>query len=87
MLPNAGLGAANAMLDAVILANALFEIREPSSSNIQGAFKEYYTERYSRAQADFQTSKQTAQIISGQVSSATFFFFFFKDDESDQLDF
>ncbi|KAF9211848.1 hypothetical protein BGZ59_007545 [Podila verticillata] len=66
MLPNAGLGAVNAILDAVILANALFEMREPSSSNIQGAFKEYYTERYPRAQADFHTSKQTAQIISGQ---------------------
>jgi len=70
MLPNAGLGAVNAMLDAVILANELYEVREPSSSNIQSAFKEYYTERYSRAQIDFHTSKQTAQIISGQVTRA-----------------
>ncbi|KAG0099366.1 hypothetical protein BGZ93_007968 [Podila epicladia] len=67
MLPNAGLGAVNAMLDAVILANALYEIREPNTGNIQNAFKEYYTERYSRAQADFNTSQQTAQIISGQT--------------------
>ncbi|KAG0329693.1 hypothetical protein BG000_012001 [Podila horticola] len=62
-----GDGAVNAILDAVILANALYEIREPNSSNIQSAFKEYYSERYSRAQADFNTSKQTAQIISGQT--------------------
>lgn len=60
------------MLDAVILANALYEIREPSSGNIQSAFKEYYTERYSRAQADFNTSNQTAQIISGQVRAIFF---------------
>ncbi|KAK3848256.1 MAG: hypothetical protein J3R72DRAFT_430270 [Linnemannia gamsii] len=46
MLPNSGRGAVNAMLDAVVLTNALYEKVAESASleNVQEALKEYYNE-------------------------------------------
>ncbi|KAF9359651.1 hypothetical protein BGX26_011805 [Mortierella sp. AD094] len=67
MLPNAGRATVNAMLDAVILANELYEIAEDATpGNIQNAFKEYYKERYPYAKADFEISQRTAKLIAGQ---------------------
>ncbi|KAG0002553.1 hypothetical protein BGZ80_005953 [Entomortierella chlamydospora] len=68
MLPNAGRGAVNAMLDAVILANSLYEIaKDATYSNIRSAFKEYYDERFLHAKADFESSRKMASILSGQT--------------------
>ncbi|KAF8984264.1 hypothetical protein BGZ46_008437 [Entomortierella lignicola] len=67
MLPNAGRGAVNAMLDAVILANAIYEIADNATySNIQSAFKEYYNERYPLAKADLESSQKMAKLVAGQ---------------------
>ncbi|KAF9410756.1 hypothetical protein BGZ76_005443 [Entomortierella beljakovae] len=67
MLPNAGRGAINAMLDAVTLANELYEIADRATGeNINLAFKEYYKERYPAAKADLQYSQQLARILAGQ---------------------
>ncbi|KAF9423474.1 hypothetical protein BGZ76_003651 [Entomortierella beljakovae] len=67
MLPSGGRGAANAMLDAVILANELYEIADKATGeNITHAFQEYYNERYSAAKEDLQNSQLLAKIFSGQ---------------------
>ncbi|KAF9161295.1 hypothetical protein BGX20_002154 [Mortierella sp. AD010] len=68
MLPNAGRGAINAMLDAVILANSLYEIaKDATYSNIRSAFEEYYNERFPKAKADLESSKRMASLVSGQT--------------------
>ena len=71
MLPNSGRGAVNAMLDAIVLANALFDrqvIREQSLKNVQGAFKQYYEERYPQAVFELEQSKRMARVVAGQVN-------------------
>ncbi|KAF9371124.1 hypothetical protein BGX21_005260, partial [Mortierella sp. AD011] len=68
MLPNAGRGALNAMLDAVILANSLYEIaKDATYSNVRSAFEEYYNERFPQAKAEFESSKKMAILHSGQT--------------------
>ncbi|KAF9429169.1 hypothetical protein BGZ76_001714, partial [Entomortierella beljakovae] len=68
MLPSAGRGAINAMLDAVILANELYEIADTATGeNITHAFQEYYKERYPAAKADIQFSQKIARILAGQT--------------------
>ncbi|KAF9418185.1 hypothetical protein BGZ76_004436 [Entomortierella beljakovae] len=67
MSPSAGRGAINAMLDAIILANELYEIADRATGeNITHAFQEYYKERYPAAKADLQLSQQTSKILGGQ---------------------
>ena len=69
MLPNSGRGAVNAMLDAVVLTNALYEKVALSASleNVQEAFEEYYEERYPHAVAEIERSKRMARVVAGQV--------------------
>ncbi|KAF9992264.1 hypothetical protein BGZ80_008633 [Entomortierella chlamydospora] len=68
MLPTAGRGAVNAILDAVILANSIYEIaKDATYPNIRSAFKEYYNERFPQAKADLESSKRMASLSSGQV--------------------
>ncbi|KAF9093218.1 hypothetical protein BGX29_010036 [Mortierella sp. GBA35] len=69
MLPNSGRGAVNAILDAVVLTNALYEkaALEPTIENIQEAFKEYYDERYPHAMAEIERSKRMARVVAGQT--------------------
>ncbi|KAG0366223.1 hypothetical protein BC939DRAFT_437188 [Gamsiella multidivaricata] len=67
MLPNAGRGAVNAMLDAVILANAIYEIADDATpENILAAFKGYYKERYAHAKTDLESSQFAARLLAGQ---------------------
>ncbi|KAF9993088.1 hypothetical protein BGZ79_002313 [Entomortierella chlamydospora] len=57
----------NAMLDAVVLANELYEISNKADyDNITKAFKNYYNERYPRAKSDFDNSNQAASLLAGQ---------------------
>ncbi|KAG0371812.1 hypothetical protein BGX24_001144 [Mortierella sp. AD032] len=69
MLPNSGRGAVNAMLDAVVLTNALYEKVAESASleNVQEALKEYYNERYPHAVAEIERSKRMARVVAGQT--------------------
>ncbi|KAF9292924.1 hypothetical protein BGZ88_005958 [Linnemannia elongata] len=69
MLPNSGRGAVNAMLDAVVLTNALYEKVALSASleNVQVAFEEYYEERYPHAVAEIERSKRMARVVAGQT--------------------
>ncbi|KAF9549861.1 hypothetical protein EC957_002432 [Mortierella hygrophila] len=69
MLPNSGRGAVNAMLDAVVLTNVLYEkvVLSASLENVQEAFEEYYEERYPHAVAEIERSKRMARVVAGQT--------------------
>ncbi|KAF9361463.1 hypothetical protein BGX34_007124 [Mortierella sp. NVP85] len=72
MLPSAGQGAVNAMQDAVILANCLYEIaNNPTSDNITDAFRDYQEQRFPHVQQQFDVSKTMAKVIYGQVIMAS----------------
>ncbi|KAF9437596.1 hypothetical protein BGZ76_000120 [Entomortierella beljakovae] len=62
-----GDGAINAILDALKLANELYEIADNfTAQNVQNAFKEYYNDRYSQANADLQASQKASKLFAGQ---------------------
>ena len=70
MLPNSGRGAVNAMLDAIVLANALHDhqvAQDQSLGNLTATFKQYYNERYPQAVAEIERSKRMARVVAGQV--------------------
>ncbi|KAF9116084.1 hypothetical protein BGW39_002834, partial [Mortierella sp. 14UC] len=67
IMPYVGQGAVNAMEDAVILANELYEITSATSSNIRNAFKEYRQQRYPHAAEQFQKSKMFTMLMVGQT--------------------
>ncbi|KAF9396816.1 hypothetical protein BGX21_009395 [Mortierella sp. AD011] len=64
-----GDGAANAMQDAVVLANCLFNMADSSAESIKATFKEYYKQRYHRAEAEIARSRTLAKISAGQTTS------------------
>ncbi|KAF9345399.1 hypothetical protein BGX26_003167 [Mortierella sp. AD094] len=66
-LPSAGQGAVNAMQDAVILANCIYEMGEATPENITAAFKEYYDERYEPVKKMMAKSKFMALIMYGMT--------------------
>ncbi|KAF9921106.1 hypothetical protein FBU30_008899 [Linnemannia zychae] len=68
MLPSAGQGAVNAMQDAVILANCLYEIAlDASDKNIDQAFQDFKQQRYPHVKHQFDLSKTMAKVIYGQT--------------------
>ncbi|KAF9193304.1 hypothetical protein BGZ50_007564 [Haplosporangium sp. Z 11] len=66
MLPAAGQGAINAMQDAVILANCIYDMEEPTLENIKATFKAYKDHRYQEAKQQFENSKLVAKLMTGQ---------------------
>ncbi|KAF9363562.1 hypothetical protein BGX34_003811 [Mortierella sp. NVP85] len=73
MSPSQGLGAVNALQDAIVLANHLYEIaRSPTERNITRAFKEYRDERLPRVQDQFKASKIMGRVLFGQKLSDRF---------------
>ncbi|KAF9345121.1 hypothetical protein BGX26_003500, partial [Mortierella sp. AD094] len=67
MLPGAGLGAVNAMQDAVVIANCLYSLPYSSAEDITSIFEKYYKERYHRAAKEIERSKTMSKITSGQT--------------------
>ncbi|GJJ75061.1 hypothetical protein EMPS_07419 [Entomortierella parvispora] len=68
MLPSAGRGALNAMLDSVVVANAIYEMTSFSNlDQIQKGFRGYYLERYPHAASEISSSKQMARVTSGDT--------------------
>ncbi|KAF8965992.1 hypothetical protein BGZ46_000468 [Entomortierella lignicola] len=70
--PAGGQGARNAMDDAIVLANCLYFMKEPSEKNIKSAFASYYRQRYHHAEARFNSSNFTSKILNGQKRSERF---------------
>ncbi|KAF9114617.1 hypothetical protein BGX27_010282 [Mortierella sp. AM989] len=66
MLPNFGRGALNAMMDAVILANALYEMPSSSPKHITAAFEEYYKGRFPAMTGELSASQQMSTVMAGQ---------------------
>ncbi|OAQ25525.1 FAD/NAD(P)-binding domain-containing protein [Linnemannia elongata AG-77] len=66
LLPNAGQGAVNAIQDAVILANCLYEIKpNPTHENLVRALQTYRDERYSHVKTQHSSSQLSAKIQLG----------------------
>ena len=69
MQPSAGQGATNAMQDAVILANCLYDLRSNSIEDITKALKSYKDQRYPRAKAQFDFSQKMGHVMYGHIWS------------------
>ncbi|KAG0219280.1 hypothetical protein BGX33_003827 [Mortierella sp. NVP41] len=67
MLPTSGQGAMNAMLDALILANCIYDLKDLSPPSLTAAFKDYQSQRYKNAKRCIAASKINAKISSGQT--------------------
>ncbi|KAG0293464.1 hypothetical protein BGZ96_002806 [Linnemannia gamsii] len=67
LLPSSGAGAVNAMQDAVILANHLYDIKPTSFENIQSALKEYKEERFDAVKDQYPQSHMSAKLIYGHT--------------------
>jgi len=68
MSPAGVVGAVTAMHDAVILANWLSTLRLPIERDLERVFKEYRSERYSVAKANFEPSQLFIRNL-GKVKS------------------
>ncbi|CAO3571995.1 unnamed protein product [Mortierella alpina] len=67
LLPSAGQGAVNAMQDAVILANCLYDLTAVTSEGIAAALQDFKDQRYSHVVAQYEGSKKNAKILYGQT--------------------
>lgn len=61
------LGAVNAMHDAVVLANAIYNMTDASSDSITTAFEEYYGQRFHRLDSQIKRSKSLTAVMGGEV--------------------
>lgn len=61
------LGAMNAMQDAVVLANCLYDLEDLSPESLTAAFEDYKSQRYKEAKKQVANSKLNARVSSGQV--------------------
>ncbi|KAG0366596.1 hypothetical protein BC939DRAFT_482450 [Gamsiella multidivaricata] len=67
LLPSAGQGAVNALQDAVILANCIYDLKSTSQEDVSAAFKEFKQQRYPHVIEQYEASKMNAKIIYGQT--------------------
>ncbi|GJJ74659.1 hypothetical protein EMPS_07017 [Entomortierella parvispora] len=65
MLPSSGQGPVCAMLDAVVLANCLYELTSVTPETISKALDEYKAERMPHVKAMYARSKRNARILMG----------------------
>ncbi|GJJ74036.1 hypothetical protein EMPS_06394 [Entomortierella parvispora] len=73
MLPAAGQGAVNAIQDAVVLANCLYDLKNLSVDSLTDAFQSYYEQRYERTKMLYKLSEQFSKVLSGQTLSDRIF--------------
>ncbi|KAG0376821.1 hypothetical protein BGX24_007164 [Mortierella sp. AD032] len=69
LLPSSGAGAVNAMQDAVVLANHLYDIYPTSFENIKKALSEFKEERYDAVKEQYPQSYISAKLIFGHTFS------------------
>ncbi|KAF8955867.1 hypothetical protein BGZ46_002524 [Entomortierella lignicola] len=67
MLPAAGQGAVNAMQDAVVLANCIYNMTDASEAGLTEAFKDYYSQRFERSHGQIKRSAVMSSVMSGQT--------------------
>ncbi|KAF8940698.1 hypothetical protein BGZ58_005234 [Dissophora ornata] len=66
MLPSAGQGAINAMQDAVIIANCLYDLKSTSHRHIELALEDYKAQRYTHAKKQVKISSTVGKVLYGQ---------------------
>ncbi|KAF9101918.1 hypothetical protein BGX27_011278 [Mortierella sp. AM989] len=66
MFPWGGQGAANAIQDAVVLANCIFNMPDMTSESITAAFEDYYKQRHHRAAEQIERSRENAKVMTDQ---------------------
>ena len=69
MFPGAAQGAVNALQDAVILANCLYDLKDKSQASITDAFQSYHNQRYEHAKVQYETSKFYQKLTAGLTLS------------------
>ncbi|KAG0027872.1 hypothetical protein BGZ82_008725 [Podila clonocystis] len=62
-----GDGAVNALQDAVILANCLYDLESNDTKNITEAFKDYHEQRCKHVKTQYETSKLNSKLTFGQT--------------------
>ncbi|KAF8937997.1 hypothetical protein BGZ47_008764 [Haplosporangium gracile] len=67
LLPSSGAGAVNAMQDAVLLANHIYDIKPTSFDNIKVALNEYKGERFEAIKDQYPQSHISAKLIFGHT--------------------
>ncbi|KAG0076343.1 hypothetical protein BGZ90_008815 [Linnemannia elongata] len=67
LLPSAGQGAVNAMQDAAILANCLYDLESRRRKDIIAAFQDYKEQRYKHVKHQFDSSTVQGRILFGQT--------------------
>jgi hypothetical protein len=68
---SSSLGAVNAMHDAVVLANCIYNMTDSTSEGITAAFKEYYDQRHPRLDAQIKRSQSLSALMGGEVTTKT----------------
>ncbi|KAF9103764.1 hypothetical protein BGX29_002951 [Mortierella sp. GBA35] len=66
ILPSNGQGAVNAIHDATILANCLYDIKPTSFENIKAALEDYKDERYDIVREQYAQSHFSAKLLYGK---------------------
>ncbi|KAF9435170.1 hypothetical protein BGZ76_006775 [Entomortierella beljakovae] len=64
--PAGGQGAANAMHDAVVLANCIYLMKDNSGESIYAAFADYFDQRFKHAELAYNMSSHTSKFLNGQ---------------------
>ncbi|KAF9215082.1 hypothetical protein BGZ59_002332 [Podila verticillata] len=67
MLPSAGQGAVNALQDAVILANCIYDMTSIDQETITETFNDFREQRYEHVKFQFERSKVNGKLIYGQT--------------------
>ncbi|KAF9949068.1 hypothetical protein BGZ72_009074 [Mortierella alpina] len=72
MLPSGGQGATNAMQDAVVLANSIYDLRSTSLEDVEAALKDYRQQRYAYAKQQVDRSAGIGRVMHGRAWLARF---------------
>ncbi|KAK3839491.1 MAG: hypothetical protein JOS17DRAFT_798956 [Linnemannia elongata] len=67
LLPSSGAGAVNAMQDAVLLANHIYDIKPTNVKNIKSALSDYKNERFEAIKDQYPQSYMSAKLIYGHT--------------------
>ncbi|KAF9353013.1 hypothetical protein BGX26_009219 [Mortierella sp. AD094] len=67
LLPSSGQGAVNAMQDAVILANCIYELKSIAQYDIAEALRDFKEQRFPHVKEQYKASQMSAKLIYGQT--------------------
>jgi 2-polyprenyl-6-methoxyphenol hydroxylase-like FAD-dependent oxidoreductase len=67
LLPSTGQGCVNALQDAAVLANCLYDLTSTSIGDVTQAFSDYQEQRFDHVKTQYEASQLNAKIIYGHV--------------------